>query len=161
APVTVDDFLELLRKSKLVEEQPLDLFLRGQGTPPATPDALAAALVRGGLLTDFQATQMLKGKWRGFVIAGKYKLMQHLGTGGMANVFLCEHTSMRRRVAIKVLPAVQAKDPSLLERFYREARCVAALDHPNIVRALDIDHDNQLHFLVMEYVDGASLQEII
>ena len=62
----------------------------------------------------------------------------------MGSVFLCEHRSMRRRVAIKVLPVAQAKDPAALERFYREARAVAALDHPNIVRAHDIDQDGQL-----------------
>jgi serine/threonine protein kinase len=68
---------------------------------------------------------------------------------------------MRRRVAVKVLPTARAEDPSALERFYREARAVAALDHPNIVRAHDIDEDNGLHFLVMEYIDGASLQDIV
>src|SRR5262249_4049617 len=68
---------------------------------------------------------------------------------------------MRRRVAVKVLPTAKASDPSALERFYREARAVAALDHANIVHAYDIDQDENLHFLVMEYVDGASLQEII
>ena len=66
---------------------------------------------------------------------------------------------MRRRVAVKVLarPPSRGSDASL-KRFYREARAAAALDHPNIVRAYDIDQDNKLHFLVMEYVDGASLQ---
>src|SRR5260370_30162198 len=68
---------------------------------------------------------------------------------------------MRGRVAVKILPSAKAEDPSALERFYREARAVAALDHPNIVRAYDIDQDENLHFLVMEHVDGASLQEII
>ncbi len=68
---------------------------------------------------------------------------------------------MRRRVAVKVLPTAKADDASSLERFYREARAVAALDHPNIVRAYDIDQDDKLHFLVMEHVDGASLQEIV
>src|SRR5262249_53267008 len=60
-----------------------------------------------------------------------------------------------------VLPTAKATDPSSLERFYREARAVAALDHQNIVRAYDIDQDDNLHFLVMEYVDGSSLQDII
>src|SRR5262249_12043826 len=55
----------------------------------------------------------------------------------------------------------KASDPSALDRFYREARAVAALDHPNIVHAYDIDQDEQLHFLVMEYVDGASMQDIV
>ncbi|MFM7150727.1 MAG: serine/threonine protein kinase, partial [Gemmataceae bacterium] len=81
--------------------------------------------------------------------------------GGMGSVYLCEHMVMRRRVAIKVLPASKAEDPASLERFFREARAAAALDHPNIVRAYDIDREDNLHFLVMEYVDGANLQEIV
>ena len=88
-------------------------------------------------------------------------MLERLGSGGMGQVFLCEHKLMRRRVAVKVLPTAKAADPSSLERFYREARAVAALDHPNIVRAYDIDQDDNLHFLVMEYVDGASLQEMV
>src|SRR6202040_208671 len=92
---------------------------------------------------------------------GKYKVLERLGSGGMGSVYLCEHMVMRRRVAVKVLPAAKAEDSSSLERFYREARAVAALDHPNIVRAYDIDQDDNLHFLVMEHVDGSSLQEII
>src|SRR5262249_5685100 len=54
-----------------------------------------------------------------------------------------------------------AKDPAALNRFLREARAVAALDHPNIVHAYDIDQDNDLHFLVMEYVDGSNLQDLV
>src|SRR5262249_14601308 len=68
---------------------------------------------------------------------------------------------LRRRVALKVLPAAQADNPTYLERFYREGRAVASLDHPNIVKVHDIDHDGKLHFLVMEYVDGNSLQHIV
>src|SRR5438270_2245632 len=118
-------------------------------------------MVRDGVLTRFQAQQFLQCKWKRFIISDKYKLLEHLGTGGMGSVYLCEHLSMRRRVAIKVLPISKAQDSAALDRFYREARAVAALDHPNIVRAYDIDHAEKLHFLVMEYVDGASLQEMI
>src|SRR5437868_9731865 len=117
-------------------------------------------MVGDGLLTQFQAEQFLLGKWRRFTI-GKYKVLEKLGAGGMGSVYLCEHKLMRRRVAVKVLPTAKAEDASSLERFYREARAVAAMDHPNIVRAYDIDQDDKLHFLVMEHVDGASLQEII
>src|SRR5262249_23837346 len=67
----------------------------------------------------------------------------------------------KRLVALKVLPTDKLAEPSSLERFVREARAAAALDHPNIVRAHDIDADGDLHFLVMEYVDGSSLQEIV
>src|SRR4029450_13349026 len=92
---------------------------------------------------------------------GKYKVLEKLGAGGMGQVFLCEHELMRRRVAVKVLPTAKAEDQASLERFYREARAVAAVDHPNIVRAYDIDQDENLHFLVMEYVDGTNLQDLV
>jgi serine/threonine protein kinase len=162
APVNNDELLDLVRKSGVQEEKKLDSYvqkLRAGGTFPSEPGKLAGYLVRDGLLTNFQAENLLLGKWRRFQI-GKYKVLERLGSGGMGSVFLCEHKLMRRRVAVKVLPTAKAEDPSSLERFYREARAVAALDHPNIVRAYDIDQDESLHFLVMEYVDGASLQEI-
>jgi serine/threonine protein kinase len=162
APATTEEFLSLTRQSGLLDENELAGYLHSlDGALPGTPAALAAQMVRAGLLTGFQAGQFLKGKWRGFVIAGKYKLLEHLGSGGMANVFLCEHVTMHRRVALKVLPPAQAKDAGVVERFYREARAVATLDHPNIVRAHDIDRDDKTHFLVMEYVDGSSLQDIV
>src|SRR3989475_9719478 len=163
APSTNEEFLELVRKSGVVDEKRLDTHMKGLragGNLTAEPGKLAGILVRDGILTHFQAEQFLLGKWRRFTI-GKYKVLERLGSGGMGSVYLCEHKFMRRRVAVKVLPAAKAEDPSSLERFYREARAVAALDHPNIVRAYDIDQDDNLHFLVMEYVDGSSLQEIV
>ena len=114
-------------------------------------------LIEAGLLTRFQAEQTLQGKWRGFTL-GKYSVLERLGSGGMGTVYLCEHLSVRRRVAIKVLPNSQADNPSALGRFYREARAAGILDHPNLVKAHDIDQDNGLHFLVMDYVDGSNLQ---
>src|ERR1700722_7865281 len=163
APASSDELLDLVRKSGVLEDKRLDAHLqklREAGALPTEPAKLAAALVRDGLLTNFQCEQLLQGKWRRFTI-GKYKVLERLGSGGMGSVFLCEHKFMRRRVAVKVLPTAKAADPSSLERFYRESRAVAAVDHPNIVRAYDIDQDETLHFLVMEYVDGASFQEIV
>src|SRR5262249_36600995 len=107
------------------------------------------------------AENLLAGKWKGFIISGKYRLLQRLGAGGMGCVYLCEHILMRRRVALKVLPLNQAQDVAALERFYRQARALAALDHPKLARAPDNDHQAKLHFLAMEYVDGASLQDIV
>jgi eukaryotic-like serine/threonine-protein kinase len=163
APATVDEFVDLIRKSAVLDEARLSGYVEKLKSDPTTPkdlSAIAGLFVRDGLLTFFQAEQFLQGKWKRFTI-GKYKVLERLGSGGMGQVFLCEHKLMRRRVAVKVLPTQKAADPSSLERFYREARAVAALDHPNIVRAYDIDQDDNLHFLVMEYVDGASLQEMI
>jgi eukaryotic-like serine/threonine-protein kinase len=163
SPTTIDELLELVRKSEVVEEKKLSSYLekaRAAQSLPNTPTALASLLVRDGLLTQFQAEQFLLGKWKRFCL-GKYKVLEKLGAGGMGIVYLCEHKLMRRKVAVKVLPESGAEDSDSLQRFYREARAVAALDHPNIVRAYDIDQDDKLHFLVMEHVDGSSLQEIV
>jgi serine/threonine protein kinase len=161
-PPTGDEFLDLVRKSGVVDDKKLAPYVDPDGKTRYAnePGKLAGLLVRDGVLTRFQAEQFLQGKWRRFTI-GKYKVLDRIGTGGMGSVYLCEHKFMRRLAAVKVLPTARAKDPSALERFYREARVVAALDHPNIVRAYDIDQEDDLHFLVMEYVDGASLQEIV
>lgn len=163
APPNVTVFLDLVRKSGVVDPKRLDEHLEKLRADKPLPDdvgQVAGYLVRDGLLTHFQAEQVLLGKWRRFTI-GKYKVLERLGIGGMGSVYLCEHKFMRRPVAVKVLPANKADDPASLDRFYREARAVAALDHPNIVRAYDIDQDEKLHFLVMEFVDGTSLQEIV
>jgi serine/threonine protein kinase/WD40 repeat protein len=164
APATVEEFLEVSKRSGAFDGAALDGCLdrlRSSHGLPDEPVQLARALVRDGLLTKFQAEQLLRGRWRGLVISGKYVLLEPLGSGGMGRVYLCEHKVMRRRVALKVLPPSQAEDPATLERFRREGRAVAALDHPNIVRAYDIDRDGKLHFLVMEYVDGTSLEEMV
>lgn len=163
APETVDRFLDLVRKSGVVEEGILSGYLLGKwksDRAPDTPTDLARLMVRDGLLTDFQAGQLLRGKWRRFQI-GKYVILDRLGAGGMGCVFRCEHRAMRRQVAVKVLPPSRAEKPSAVHRFYREARALAALDHPNIVRAHDIDRDGDLHFLVMEYLQGATLQALV
>ena len=163
APASVDEFLDFVRRSGVADPEKLAAQVAryaadGEATP--APADAAQLLIRDGLLTHFQAEQILQGRFRRFFI-GKYKVLERLGAGGMGQVFLCEHTLMRRRVAIKVLPASQARNPASLERFYREARAVAAVDHPNIVRAYDIDQDGDLHFLVMEHVDGVNFQDLV
>ncbi|HLW66695.1 MAG TPA: serine/threonine-protein kinase [Gemmataceae bacterium] len=164
SPSNILEFLDLTLRSDLLERRSLDTYLTklaNEQEQPNTAKQLAQAMVRDGVLTALQAGLLLKGKWRNFIINGKFKLLEHLGTGGMGSVYLCEHVLMRRRVALKVLPNDKVSDPMLLDRFYREARAVAALDHHNIVRAHDIDCDGDLHFMVLEYVDGSSLQTII
>ncbi|MCS6866032.1 MAG: serine/threonine-protein kinase [Gemmataceae bacterium] len=163
APANVPDYLELVRKSGLVAPEKIDQLLaqhRATGTPQNV-DQAAAFLIRDGLLTYFQAKQIKYGRYKRFTIGSKYRLLELIGAGGMGAVYLCEHMLMKRLVALKVLPHEKMADPSNVDRFYREARAVAALDHPNIVRAYDIDQFDKLHFLVMEYVDGHSLQEIV
>src|SRR5262249_38098329 len=156
-PNTGDDFLNLLRRSELVS--PERLRDSGMADGRGTPKHIAASLVSKGLLTRFQAEQLLLGKWRGFTI-GKYRVLERIGVGGNGAVYLCEHMVVRRKVAIKVLPTNRADSPAALARFYREARAAGALDHPHLVKAHDVDEENGLHFLVMDYVDGANLQDL-
>src|SRR2546426_1031235 len=160
SPANIDAFLDLGYKSGLLDETALAAWRADKGELAST-QACADALVRDGLLTQFQAEKLLGGKWRGFVISGKYRLLERLGAGGMGAVYLCQHVHMGRKVALKILPVQQAEDPASLARFYREAKAVARLDHPNIVRAHDIDHDDKLHFIVLEFVDGCNLHDFI
>ncbi len=160
APATIDSFVELLGKSNLVDGARLRVFLQQAVPLSTTPRNLAARMVASGLLTQFQAEQLLLGKHRGFTI-GKYRILERIGSGGHSNVYLGEHTMVKRRVAVKVLPVAHAQNPAALARFYREARAAGSLDHPNLVKAHDIDCDNGMHFLVMDYVDGSSLQQLV
>lgn len=157
APATTSELIGLIRDSGVVEPSRLEA---GLPELPENPREAAQILIREGWLTCFHAEQLLKGKWRGFYI-GKYQVLERLGCGGMGAVYLAEHTMLKRRVAVKVLPPHLAKEKWFLDRFYREAQAVAALDHPNIVHAHDVDCDGEFHFLVMEYVDGSSLQQIV
>jgi serine/threonine protein kinase len=160
APSTVESLLELVRKSGVVEAERLDDYLRDNPALPANPRAAADQLVAEGLLTHFQRDQLVRGKWRGFTL-GKYRILERLGRGGMSSVFLAEHVVMHRLVALKVLPENSKAEPTAVPRFHREARAVAVLDHPNVIRAHDVDCDGKVHFLVMEFVDGVSLQALV
>jgi tRNA A-37 threonylcarbamoyl transferase component Bud32 len=162
-PLSAEELVRVIRKSGMIDEARLSAYLRRRHLDrdsPADARELADELTRGGLLTYFQAEQFLLGKWRGFTI-GKYKLLERLGVGGMGQVFLAEHLVMGKRVAVKVLPPAKADQPSALGRFYREARAAGALDHPNVVRTHDIGQDGNLHYIVMDYVDGASLLDVV
>ena len=163
APNTGADLIDLLAMSELLEPATLEHYrqlLEAGAIPGDDPSELARMLVHEGLLTRFQVGQILLGSFRNFCL-GKYKILDQIGSGGMAKIYLAEHRQMKHRVAIKVLPPAKAQDRSALERFYREARAIAALQHPNIIRAHDIDHEGDLHFLVMELIHGSNLEEVV
>jgi Tol biopolymer transport system component len=92
---------------------------------------------------------------------GHYRVLQKLGEGGMGQVYAAEDTKLGRRVALKVLPADMASDPERLARFQREARVVAALNHPNIVTMYSVEEALGIQFLTMELVEGKTLAELI
>ncbi len=162
-PASVVELVALIRKSGMIDEHKLNEYLQRRqdnGDLPADVRECTDDMVNEGLMTLFQAEQFLLGKYRGFTI-GKYKLLERIGVGGMGQVFLCEHMFLKRRVALKVLPPAKAEEGSALGRFYREARASAALQHANVVRTHDIDQDGNLHFIVMDYVDGPNLLDVV
>ncbi len=167
-PIAAEPFWELLRKSGIVPTEDAQLLQRELQEQQAGLDSgtkIANELVTRKVLTKWQAGMLLKGRHRGFFL-GPYRIQGMLGEGGMGTVFLAEHQMMRRLCAIKVLPPKHSQDnPSLIKRFYREAQAVAALDHPNIVRAYDVNkamlNETEVHYLVMEYVEGKDLQKLV
>jgi serine/threonine protein kinase len=166
ANVTASGFLDLVQKSGLVEQDQLTPAVEayraehGGDLPEDGGASLADYLVERKLLTRWHCKGLAAGKHKGYFL-GKYKLLEHLGTGGMSSVYLAEHVLMHQRRAIKVLPRSRVKDSSYLARFRLEAQATARLDHRNIVRAYDIDNDKDQHYIVMEYVRGRDLQTIV
>jgi serine/threonine protein kinase/Tol biopolymer transport system component len=90
---------------------------------------------------------------------GPYQILQPLGAGGMGEVYKARDLRLDRTVAIKVLPAHVATDPALRARFEREARVVSGLDHPNICVLYDVGREDGVEFLVMQYLEGETLQQ--
>jgi serine/threonine-protein kinase len=95
------------------------------------------------------------------MLGGRYRLGRRLGAGGMAVVYEAEDTALSRRVAIKLLHPQHSDDPEFVTRFEREARSVAALSHPGIVGIYDIGREDGQSFIVMEYVDGQSVKQLV
>ena len=165
AKLSVDAFLDYVQKSGLADSGALETALaplkaKHGGSLPEDADLVAAELIDAKLITSWHSEKLMDKKYKGFFL-GKYKLLRHIGSGGMSSVYLAEHLLMRRQRAIKVLPKARVNDSSYLARFHLEAQATASLDHPNIVRAYDVDNDGDTHFLVMEYIEGRDLQNIV
>jgi len=97
----------------------------------------------------------------GTLFAGRYRVTRKIGGGGMADVYLAEDQELGRRVAIKILHGRYANDEQFVERFRREATHAAGLSHPNIVSIFDRGNTDGSYFIVMEYVEGRTLKELI
>ena len=98
---------------------------------------------------------------KGILLDNRYRIVDKIGVGGMADVYLGEDTLLGRHVAIKVLHANFANDDEFVTRFKREAQAAGKLNHPNIVNMYDVGFDQDLHYIIMEYVNGETLKEYI
>ena len=92
---------------------------------------------------------------------GKYQITEHIGSGGMGDVYLATDTALDRRVALKFLPQRFARDADARQRFQREAKALATLNHPNIVTVHDVGEHDGVPFIAMEYLQGQSLRQLI
>ncbi len=159
----LDDFLSNVAKSGLITASDLD---RARAELPAEPEADAAVrcarlLIQKDLLTSYQARKLLAGATRGFFLGG-YRILRPLGEGGMGKVFLAAHEQGGKKVAIKVLPPKRAVEQSnALERFRREMDLSQRVQHPNLARTLDVGNEGDVHFMIMEYIPGESLYQIV
>ncbi|MEM7476848.1 MAG: serine/threonine-protein kinase, partial [Planctomycetota bacterium] len=162
---SAEKFALLVEKSKLSSPEKLEKALEEiranhDGKLPEPASDLADALIEKEIITRWHSDKLILGKYKGFFL-GKHKLLGHIGSGGMSSVYLAEHTKMHDLRAIKVLPQSKLGKTSYLARFQQEAKAIASLNHPNIVRAHDIDNEGNTHYIVMEYVDGDDLQTIV
>ena len=98
---------------------------------------------------------------KGYKINDRYQIIKTLGEGGMANVYLAHDTILDRNVAVKVLRGDLASDEKFVRRFQREALSASSLSHPNIVEMYDVGEDDGQYYIVMEYVDGKTLKQVL
>lgn len=153
-------FAKRVIESGLMTRVKLEAFLQELPQRPESGELLAKAMVRRRKLTKFQAQTIYSGKGKQLLL-GNYLITEKIGAGGMGQVYKAVHKRMDRVVAIKVLPTSVTRSSQAVERFQREARAVAKLNHPNIVTAHDADEFRNIHFLVMEFVEGADLQAVV
>jgi serine/threonine protein kinase len=159
---SVDDLCSFLVRSRLLNETEVNKLAESWRNE-AKQDAgklrrFRKWLVANRHVTDYQVGCLFLGHCDHFFL-NDYKLLDRIGKGRMAGIFKAEHR-LGQVVAIKVLPPSKAKNPELFARFQREARMAARLKHPNVVRTFQIDQAIGVHYLVMEYLEGETLEEV-
>ena len=158
-PVTLETFLSQLSSSGIVPEEKLKVVVSKKASF-ADGEALARDMIKSRLLTKYQAEQILGGKGKSLTM-GKYQILGKIGAGGMGQVYKAFHCSTERIVAIKVILGEGKIDPEVVKRFEREVKAAAKLVHSNIITVFDADQADGRIFMVMEYIDGDDLGEIL
>src|SRR5262245_57012793 len=160
---SVREYCTLLKKSKLLPADEVERLhgrwrdeTRGEDEQV---DQFRKYLVHRRALTEYQAALIQRGRAENFFLGG-YKILDRIGKGQMGGVYKAVH-GLGQIVALKILPASRAKDQHLLGRFQREARLLTQLDHPNVVRAFQVGESNNVHYIVMEFLEGETLDEVL
>ncbi|MDB5309146.1 MAG: stkP 1 [Gemmataceae bacterium] len=159
----VRDFCTLLAKSKLLPAAEVESLNRKwkdeAGGADDQVEAFAKYLVGKRVLTSWQSAMVQRGRADGFFLDA-YKILDQIGKGQMGGVYKAVHP-LGQLVALKILPASRAKDQRVLGRFQREARLLTQLDHPNVVRAFQVGESGGRHYIVMEFLEGETLDEVL
>ncbi|HZF56455.1 MAG TPA: serine/threonine-protein kinase [Polyangiaceae bacterium] len=113
----------------------------------------------GDTIASYRPPPLVVGSHMGRVVAGRYRLVRLLGSGGMGEVYEAEHLTLGVRVAVKTMHGHVAAEPDNIRRFAREAHAVSRLNHPNLVRVLDFGEEQGLFYIAMELLEGRSLGE--
>ncbi len=156
-------FLDVVHQSGLIDRHVLNQAVDEFKVENVSGDAnaFAKSLVQKKILTRWQSKHLLKGKHRGFFV-GQYKILNILGRGGHSNVYLAEHITLKQKRVVKVLTKDKINGKtSLAQRFLREAQATARLDHPNVIKCYDVVMENDLSYLVLEYISGQDLYKLV
>jgi serine/threonine protein kinase len=160
---TAADYCTLLAKSKLLPAEEVDsLYKKWKEEKPGGDervDSFRRFLVGRKSLTEYQARLVQRGHTDNFFLDG-YKILDQIGKGHMGGVYKAVHT-FGQVVALKILPASKAKNTHILGRFQREARLLTQLDHPNVVRAFQVGESGGVHYIVMEFLEGETLDAVL
>jgi serine/threonine-protein kinase len=145
---------------ELASQDQIDRFWGEIRSSEITLEEVKNLLLRKGILTNFQLDRMLTGERLGFFY-GHYKVLYMIGAGTFARVFRAVHRETGRIVAIKVLRRRHRDQLADVEQFLREGRMGLQLRHPNLVTIFEIENDPRAPYLVMEFVEGETLREIL
>jgi serine/threonine protein kinase len=160
---TVDGFCDELVRCELLSADEVraarERWIGQSGSRASSLDRFTAWLIEGGMLTDYQTGVIARGNGDQLRL-GPYRILERIGRGKMAGVYRATH-DLGTTVAIKILPPSKAVQPEVLARFQREARLALAVRHPNVVRSFHTGGHRSLRFLVMEYLEGETLEDML
>jgi serine/threonine protein kinase len=161
---TVPEYCNGLTRSRLLPGERVDMlhnvWLSRAAGSEADVDGFRKFLIAGRHLTEYQAALLQRGHTDGFLIGG-YVILDRIGKGQSAGVYKAVHPGSGQVVALKALPGSRARNPHTLARFQREGRLLTQLDHPNVVRAFQVGSAGGVNFIVMEHLDGETLDEVL
>ena len=158
--LSADEFAQRALELDLLTERQLQEVWRQVGTREMSGEEFRQQLLRRDLLTNFQAEKLVRGERYGFYY-GKYKVLYMVGSGTFARVFRAVNKETGKVVAVKVLRARFSEDKAQADSFLREGELLATLRHPNIVPIYEVHSKGNLHYLVMDFIEGRNLREFI